>query len=165
MAESRRIRLGKDLAKRYRFRAQSRVPGKRGDMKPRGTSSVSNSVMNLNKDYAVGPVDAGARFAERRCVPRYPFVAKAEMSDPVSRTSASGSTTEISTRGCYIETLAPMPRNSVIKIRIVHGDSAFETWGRVAYSHDGRGMGIAFLETAPDQQKIIDSWVAEFGGV
>jgi PilZ domain len=162
MAVSPRIRLGKDLAKGFRFRAQSWVPGKRGDMKPRGTSSVMNGVMN--KDYAVTHVDAGARFAERRCVPRYPFVANAEMSDPVSRASASGSTSEISTRGCYIETPTPMPRNSVIKIRIVHGESTFETWGRVAYAHDRAGMGIAFLETAPDQQKIIESWVAGFGG-
>jgi len=128
-------------------------------MKPRGSSAV------MNKDYAVTHVDAGARFAERRCVPRYPFVAKAEMSDPVSRTSATGSTTEISTRGCYIETETPMPRNSVIKIRILHNESAFETWGRVAYSHDRAGMGIAFLETTIEQQKIIDSWVAEFGVV
>jgi len=128
-------------------------------MKPRGTGSV------LNKDYAVQQVDAGARYAERRCVPRYPFVADAQLSDPISKTSAAGRTTEISTRGCYIETLNPMPRNSVIKIRIVREEATFETWGRVAYSQERLGMGIAFLETSEDQQKILDGWVAGLGSV
>lgn len=145
--------------KRILLEPAKRVPVERGEMKPRGAGSV------LNKDYAVRPLDAGARYAERRCVPRYPFVANAELSDPISKTSATGRTTEISTRGCYIETLNPMPRNSVIKIRILREETTFETWGRVAYSQERIGMGIAFLETAEDQQKILDGWVAGFGSV
>ncbi|HKS81996.1 MAG TPA: PilZ domain-containing protein [Candidatus Acidoferrales bacterium] len=127
-------------------------------MKSRGTGTV------LNKDYLVTRPDAGARYAERRCVPRYPFIAAVEVFEPVSRTSLEARITEISTRGCYIDTQNPMPMNSVIQIRIVRDVGKFETWGRVAYSQEGLGMGIAFLQTAPDQQKIIDSWVAEISG-
>jgi hypothetical protein len=127
-------------------------------MKSRGTGTA------LNKDYLVRPPDAGARYAERRCVPRYPFIASAEVFEPVSRISLVGRTSEISTKGCYIDTQNPMPANSVIQIRIRRDKGTFETWGRVAYSQEGLGMGIAFIQTAPDQEIIIADWVAELSG-
>ena len=118
----------------------------------------------MDKDFLTTPPDAGARYAERRCVPRYPFVCPAEVLEPVSRTSLEGRTVEISTKGCYIEVLNPLPKNSVIRVRIARDQNAFETWGRVAYAQEGLGMGIAFLQTEPDQERIIADWVAELSG-
>ncbi len=113
------------------------------------------------KDYAVEAPDAGARFAERRCVPRYPFVAAAEVFDPVSRTSHQGRTAEIATKGCYVEMAQPLPVNTVFQLRISRETGAFETWGRAVYSHAGLGMGVAFLKTLPEQLKIIEAWIVE----
>jgi hypothetical protein len=114
------------------------------------------------KDYLSKPPDAGARYAERRCVPRYPFVAAAEIFEPVSRTSFQGRTAEISTRGCYVDMLIPLAPNTVFQLRIHRDAGTFETWGRVAYAQKGLGMGVAFLKTEPEQEKIIESWIAEF---
>jgi hypothetical protein len=118
----------------------------------------------LDKDFLTSPPDAGARYAERRSVPRYPFIASAEVFEPVSRTELAGRTSEISTKGCYIDLLNPLPRNSVIRIRILRDQGTFETWGRVAYTQEGLGMGIAFLQTAPDQERVIADWVGELSG-
>jgi hypothetical protein len=114
-----------------------------------------------DKDYLTKPPDAGARFAERRCVPRYPFIAAVDLFEPVSRTSFQGRTAEISTRGCYVDMLNPLPVNSVFQLRIRRDAGTFETWGRVAYTQKGLGMGVAFLKTEPEQEKIIQAWIAE----
>ncbi len=115
----------------------------------------------MNKDFLIQPPDAGARYAERRCVPRYPFIASVEIFEPVSRTSFTGQTAEISVKGCYVDMLNPPPANTVIQLRILRDKGTFETWARVAYAHEGLGMGIAFLRTLPDQERIIADWVAE----
>ena len=114
-----------------------------------------------DKDYIIEPPDAGARFAERRCAPRFPFVAAAEVFDPVSRTSFQGRTAEIATKGCYVEMLQPLPVNSVFQLRISRDTGTFETWGRAVYAQTGLGMGVAFLKTSPGQVKVIESWISE----
>ena len=113
------------------------------------------------RDYMIKPPDAGARFADRRSVPRYPFTAAAEVFDPVSRTASQGRTTEIAVKGCYVDMMNPLPANSVFQLRIHRDSGTFETWGRVAYSQKGLGMGVAFLKTNPDQEAILKGWIAE----
>lgn len=113
------------------------------------------------RDYIIEPPDAGARFAERRCAPRFPFIAAAEIFDPVSRTSFQGRTAEIATKGCYVEMLHPLPVNSVFQLRISRDTGTFETWGRAVYAQPGLGMGVAFLKTSPGQVKVIELWIAE----
>jgi hypothetical protein len=127
----------------------------REDRKGHDTSKPSN------EDYLIKPPDAGARYAERRCVPRYPYSAITDVFEPVTRTSLKGRTTEISTRGCYVELSNPLPKNTVFQLRIHQNAGTFETWGRVAYALEGQGMGVAFLLTAPEHEKIIVAWIAE----
>jgi hypothetical protein len=114
-----------------------------------------------NEDYLSKPPDAGARYADRRCVPRYPYNSITDVLEPVTRTSLKGRTTEISTRGCYVELPNPFPKNTVFQLRIHRDAGTFETWGRVAYAQEGLGMGVAFLQTAPEHEKIIAAWIAE----
>lgn len=114
-----------------------------------------------NKDYTIKPPDAGARFAIRRCVPRYPFIAAVELFEPVSRTSFQARTAEIATRGCYVDMTNPLAVNTVFQLRIHRETGTFETWGRVAHAQQGLGMGVSFLKTHPNQEKIIEAWIAE----
>lgn len=106
--------------------------------------------------------DAGSRFAERRSVPRFEFIAPVEIIDPVTKTHISGGVTQISERGCFVEIPNPLPVNSVIQLRIKRGDGLFETWGRVMHSRQGIGMGLFFIDTAPSQTKLLKTWL---GGI
>jgi hypothetical protein len=36
--------------------------------------------------------------------------------------------------------------------------------GKIIYVQEGMGMGILFLEVANDQERLLDSWLAEFNG-
>jgi len=115
-----------------------------------------------------GDIEAGARFAQKRSVPRYPFSASATVVEPLTRTEITGRTADISVRGCYVESpnwsLDRFPPNTVIQVTLEQaGGERFETWGRIAHIQPGTGSGLAFYETAGDQRLTLEKWVAEAG--
>jgi len=119
----------------------------------------------LGDDSFPHPPDAGTRFAERRAVPRYPFVAVVELFEPIARIRLSGRTAEIGLNGCYVDALNPLPPKTVCQLRIERDRGNFETWARVVYVHAGIGMGVAFFDTAPEQRATITDWIAELSAL
>lgn len=113
-------------------------------------------VVNVN-DFQ-GP-DAGTRFAQRRTVPRYPFVASVEILDILTRTRLVAQIVEISLKGCYLATLNPLESNSVIELRIRRDHEVFEALARVVRVEEGKGMGIAFLKIEPPQEHLLRQWI------
>ncbi|MGB0034848.1 MAG: PilZ domain-containing protein [Candidatus Acidiferrales bacterium] len=110
--------------------------------------------------YTGAPPDAGSRYAERRSVPRYAFMAAAEVVEPISKTRFPAQITEISVKGCFVKAPEPLTRNTVFKLRITYEGAEFETWARSAYAIPGNGMGAAFLQPNQDQMTILESWVS-----
>jgi hypothetical protein len=106
-----------------------------------------------------GDIEAGARFAQKRSVPRFPFAARVTILDPISSLEFTGRTSDISSKGCFVEAVDQFPLNSIVQVRIETTSEAFETWGRVAHVHTALGTGIGFLQIAPDQQLILQTWV------
>ena len=101
-------------------------------------------------------------YAEKRVVPRFMFIATVDISDPESGIRLAGRISEISRRGCYIDVLNTLPKNTPIQLCITRDSGTFSTPGSVIYVLERMGMGVAFLDTAPDQLSILDSWLAEF---
>jgi hypothetical protein len=126
-------------------------------------SGVINSVtqVGLSEDYGRKPLDAGARYAERRSVPRYPFVANVEIYEPLGRIRLAGQTSEISANGCYVDVLNPLEKNTVLQLRILRDGQEFQTWARVAYTQPNLGMGVAFFDTLEEHRRIISDWLVE----
>jgi hypothetical protein len=102
---------------------------------------------------------AGSRYPERRCFPRYEINAATEIVEPISKTKLSGHVSQISQSGCYIRVENGLPAKTIFQIRILHDDGAFESWAQVAYLQEGRGMGVAFLRTEPEQRTRLRSWL------
>ena len=106
-----------------------------------------------------------AQPANRRSVRRCPFVASAEVTELSSETRRiSGRTSELGLGGCYINTLDPFPKGTLVQLRILRGQRVFETKAEVVYSqsvHLNSGMGLAFKEMAPDQRSLLEDWLAE----
>lgn len=119
-----------------------------------------NSITSLESPAA--PVQSGS---DRRKFPRYGLVAIAELTDPEEGKMVSGSIAQISRNGCYVETPKTFPVGTGLKVIISHDDRTFVTRANIIHVQQQMGMGIAFLDVAPDQLKLLDSWLAELPSV
>ena len=99
--------------------------------------------------------------SERRAVPRFSFIAVAEIIEPSSDTHLSGRVSEISSKGCYVDILNTLPKGTPIRVRIVTDTGAFDSAGKIIYVQESMGMGIAFVEPGPNQQAVLDSWLSQ----
>jgi hypothetical protein len=98
---------------------------------------------------------------ERRSVRRYPFGAAVEITDLGSGDRRSARTSDLSLDGCYIDTLDPFPRGTLVHLQIFCPQGVFETRGRVISSHAGFWMGVGFSEMTPDQRPMLEGLLAE----
>lgn len=107
------------------------------------------------------PTNAGAPHGERRSVPRYSFIATAEILEPASGVRMSGRISEISRKGCYVDLLNTLPTGTIIQVQISRDQGAFASSGRIIYAQESMGIGVAFVNMPAEQLKILDSWLAE----
>ena len=104
-------------------------------------------------------------FAVRRANPRFSFFAGAEVTFG-DGTSVRAQLAELSSRGCYIDTLEPIPTRTKLHLRICDGTNTCELNGKVLYLHSGGGfgifgMGVLFEEMGAEQHSSIDLWLRE----
>jgi hypothetical protein len=101
------------------------------------------------------------QWTNQRSVLRCPLVASAEITDLHSGTRLSARISELSVGGCYVDALTPFPEGTLVKLRIVRDQGAFESIGKVVYTHANFGMGVAFTDVKSDQRSILETWIAE----
>lgn len=99
-------------------------------------------------------------FPVKRAVPRFAFVAEAELALP-GETRLAARISELSLRGCYVDMLNDLPVGTELRLRIRYGSSLCELEGKVIYSHAGIGMGVSFAEMPPEKQAVLAAWLAE----
>lgn len=114
--------------------------------------------MNFSGD---SPNNSAPQYRNRRMVPRFSFIASAEIVEPVSEVHISGRISEISRKGCFVDLLNTLPTGTVIQIQIFRDQGAFASPGKIIYTQDGMGMGVAFVDVPADQQKTLDAWLLE----
>lgn len=109
-----------------------------------------------------------ASSVSRRVNPRYTFFADAEATLP-DGTLVLGQLSELSSRGCYIDTLEPIPIGTQFHLRICDGLNSCELQGRTIYMHSGSGLGIfgigvLFGELPVSPRSAIEVWLNELAG-
>jgi len=107
------------------------------------------------------PPTDDSTYSEHRTVPRYTFIAAAEIVEPSSGVRMAGRISEISRKGCYVDLLNTLPKGTAIQLRISRDQGAFACPGKIIYVQDGMGMGVVFDHMSGDQLQILDSWLAE----
>ena len=80
-------------------------------------------------------------YTVRRTNPRFSFFAEAEVTLR-DGTGVRAQLAELSSRGCYIDTLEPIPVRTKLLLRICDGMNTCELHGKVLYMHSGGGFGI-----------------------
>src|SRR5580692_6827732 len=115
------------------------------------SGTVSDAVRreNLMGAFSGTPVNPGGPYREHREVPRFTLIASIELREPHTDTRISGRISEISRKGCYVDVL------------ITRDQGVFETKGKIVYVQHGMGMGVTFINPAPEQLQVLDTWLAE----
>ena len=96
--------------------------------------------------------------ADRRDAPRFPLILIAEIIEIVAGAKMMARTSDVSRTGCYLDTLSPTPKGSMIQLRLTRGEEIFQTQAKVVYVSPGRGMGADFMNMSPRPSDL--SWTA-----
>jgi PilZ domain len=98
---------------------------------------------------------------ERHRARRYPFHASIELTDLELETQTKPQTSDLSLFGCHVDILKPLSAGTKVRIKISHRGATFEGLGKVVYARQNHGMGIHFTNTEPNDQPVLDKWIAE----
>jgi hypothetical protein len=101
---------------------------------------------------------------ESRKQARYPFSVAADIHDLRSQARISGRCSDLSSGGCYIDTLSPFAAGAYVKIRLERDGREFVATAVVVYAHASMGMGLAFTEMKREHWDVLRSWIAELSG-
>ncbi|HXN71160.1 MAG TPA: PilZ domain-containing protein [Candidatus Acidoferrales bacterium] len=117
--------------------------------------------MAFFSDTPAHPVSGDGEYPNRREVPRFSLIATASLREPQSDTKISGRISELSRKGCYVDTLISLPEGTHLEVRVSRDQGVFETLGKIIYVQAGMGMGLVFVNVSSEQLKILDSWLEE----
>jgi hypothetical protein len=97
---------------------------------------------------------------EHRLTPRSPFLTEAEVMETPAGTWLKTRVSDLSLRGCYVDTLHPLPIGTRIRLKIVRNTIILEALATVIYSQPSLGMGVFFAQLSPEQKSILENWLA-----
>ncbi len=100
-------------------------------------------------------------YRERRRTPRYIFIASAELFEEGTDVRVASRVSELSLHGCYLDMMNPFPTGTLVLIKIFAADQTFQAKAKVIYSTPNVGAGIAFLESEPKYEYILNRWLEE----
>jgi hypothetical protein len=90
---------------------------------------------------------------------RFAFNARAEVASESSPTAfAPARVTELSLRGCFLETSASFELQHPVLLKIQHSEEYFEAEASVLYVKP-TGMGLVFREIKPHFRDVLQKWV------
>jgi hypothetical protein len=97
---------------------------------------------------------------ERRQVPRYPFIANAELVEERSDMRIAIRVSELSLGGCYLDIMSPLPVGMLVRVKISAGVEFFEAKAEILYSlaHPG-GLGVRFIDVEPQYRAVLQGWL------
>lgn len=89
---------------------------------------------------------------------RFPFSANAEVVLENSTENITARVTELSLRGCFLETSSLPNKIHRLQLRIWHSDQFFEASAEVLYVR-ATGVGLVFGEMKAHSRSILQTWI------
>jgi len=94
---------------------------------------------------------------ERRGL-RFLFDAAAEVLLESQQKRLHARVTELSFRGCYLETSVSLKQRQRLRVKIFHADQFFESLAEVMYLRPG-GAGVLFGNMEPHFRNVLQRWI------
>jgi len=101
------------------------------------------------------------KYQEARLAPRYSCAFDIEVTDLRSETQITEQTKDLSLFGCGVITSKPFPKGTRVRIKLSHGGADMAALARVVYARPDFGMGVAFTSIEPEDERILEGWIAE----
>jgi hypothetical protein len=98
---------------------------------------------------------------ERRDVQGQAFICHAELIDLRVGARISARTADLSSQGCYIDTLNPLPIGTPVRLQLTKNDEPVEFQAKVTSCHMGSGMGLIFEQITAEQHVTLESWLQD----
>ena len=102
---------------------------------------------------------------ERRRHPRYKCSGSLEIRIAGTQLVTWAKVSDVSLGGCYAELSSPFPLETPLELTINVGEERVRTRALVRSHHPGFGMGMAFVETAPQQMEALRRILAVLSGI
>lgn len=100
---------------------------------------------------------------DKRSYQRFAINVVAEVVDLQTQTEITGRVADLGIGGCYVETVNPFAEHAAVAVRFSDGQRTFRCRALVVSSRARDGMGLAFTETALDQEISLLDWVSDLG--
>jgi PilZ domain len=97
---------------------------------------------------------------ERRQVPRFQFIAPAELVDETTGARVSSWVADLGLQGCSLSACDALRDGSAVQVKIgTNPRDSFQARAVVAYSGP-QGVGLAFSEVKPTSSLVLHKWLA-----
>jgi hypothetical protein len=101
---------------------------------------------------------------EQRKSVRVPFTATAEILDISSHARVMGRLADLSSGGCYIDTISPLAAGAAVRVSLTRDAEEFTAKAIVKYALPSMGMGLTFTEIKPEHQAVLQKWISGQSG-
>ena len=91
---------------------------------------------------------------------RHLLDADAEVTDLESGIRIRERTKDLNLHGCGMSTATPFPAGTRVILKVSYGREKITAFGKVIYGRLDIGMGIAFTTIEPEDQKLLEDWIA-----
>jgi PilZ domain len=131
--------------------------------------TTQTTAQSASASASAQPVSAPAPAApstaphNRRCGTRSAFVAPVEMVEMRTGSRIQARTSDLSSQGCYVDTLNPLPMGAAVRLQIHRAGMILDVLANVSARHAGSGMGLVFGEITETQRVVLESWLGELG--
>jgi PilZ domain len=96
---------------------------------------------------------------ERRRVPRFQFIAPAELVDQTSGAQRVAWLSDLGSRGCSLGITDPFPEGTALRVKIENAKEFVEARATVVYSRPNHA-GVVFNEVKPGSIPVLNRWLA-----
>src|SRR5229473_3824901 len=109
------------------------------------------------------PAAASSAPSDRRNGTRASFIAPVEMVEMRTGSRLQARTSDLSSQGCYVDTLNPLPVGAAVRLQIHRAGMILDALANVSARHAGSGMGLVFGELTGSQKAVLETWLSELG--
>ncbi len=138
------------------------------ELPPTGPDSFDPNQPHLGARDTTGVIDRRVierrQQVERRRWPRYKCSGAVELRLAGTQLVTWGRASDLCLGGCYVELSSPFPLDTPLELLITIGEEKVRTRSIVRSHHPGFGMGLCFVETAPQEIEALKRVIAILSG-